>query len=244
MTMTRRDWLRSSSAAFLSVPVVELLSASPAHAAEWPFQLPKLPYAYDALEPVIDARTMEIHHDRHHAGYVRKLNAALEGKPELQKMTLVELLTGVNQLPEEVRTAVRNNGGGNYNHSLFWEVMQKNGGQPKGELKKAINDTFSSVEAMLEIFQKAAIGQFGSGWGWLTVGPNGKLSIISTPNQDNSLMFMVGRQIPLMGIDVWEHAYYLKYQNKRADYVQKWCSIIHWDMVSDRYNKILKELKG
>lgn len=197
-------------------------------------ELPALPYAYDALEPHIDAQTMEIHHSRHHATYVNNLNAALEGHEALQQKTVEELISDLNSVPESIRTAVRNNGGGHANHTLFWEIMGPNGGgKPTGALADAINETFGSFEKFQEEFTKAAVGRFGSGWAWLVL-DGGKLAIMSTANQDNPLM---EGKIPILGIDVWEHAYYLKYQNRRPDYIKAWWNVVNWDAVNQRYLK-------
>lgn len=197
-------------------------------------ELPALPYAFDALEPYIDAQTMEIHHGRHHATYVNNLNAALEGHVELQQKSVEDLISDLNSVPESIRTAVRNNGGGHANHTLFWEIMSPNGGgEPTGALAEAINETFGSFEKFKEEFTKAALGRFGSGWAWLVV-DGGKLAVTSTPNQDNPLM---EGKTPILGLDVWEHAYYLKYQNKRPDYVNAWWNVINWNAVNERYLK-------
>jgi Fe-Mn family superoxide dismutase len=196
-------------------------------------QLPPLPYAYNALEPYIDQQTMEIHHDRHHAAYVNNLNAALEGYPELQAKPIDELLRNLDALPDTIHTAVRNNGGGHANHTLFWDVMSPNGGgEPRGELAQAIEQTFGSVAKFKEDFSKAATTRFGSGWAWLVLDQEGKLSILSTANQDTPIS---DGKIPLLALDVWEHAYYLKYQNKRPDYIAAWWSIVDWDKVNTRY---------
>ena len=196
------------------------------------FTLPKLPYAYDALEPHIDARTMEIHHTKHHQAYVNNLNAAIEKAPELQGKSLDELMKGINTVPESVRTAVRNNGGGHWNHSMFWEIMGPGkGGEPSGKLGDAIKSAFGDFSKFKEQFAAAAAGRFGSGWAWL-VNDGGKLSITSTPNQDNPLMD--GKKA-ILGLDVWEHAYYLKYQNKRPDYVTAWWNVVNWDAVAKRF---------
>jgi superoxide dismutase, Fe-Mn family len=196
------------------------------------FELPALPYAYNALEPYIDEQTMVIHHDRHHATYVNNLNAALEGLDDLANLSIEELISNLDRVPEAKRTAVRNNGGGHANHTLFWEIMGPNGGQPKGEVLDAINSTFGSFDAFKEEFTKAAVGRFGSGWAWLVV-KDGKLAITSTPNQDNPLMD--GSGTPILGLDVWEHAYYLKYQNKRPDYIAAFWNVVNWDEVNKRY---------
>lgn len=197
-----------------------------------PFTLPALPYAYDALEPHIDARTMEIHHTKHHQAYVNNLNAALEKAPQLEGKSLDDLMKGINSVPETVRTAVRNNGGGHWNHSMFWEIMgPKKGGEPKGKIADAIKSSFGDFAKLKEQFAAAAAGRFGSGWAWLIDEGNGKLSITSTPNQDNPLM--EGKKA-VLGLDVWEHAYYLKYQNKRPDYVAAWWNVVNWDAVAKR----------
>jgi Fe-Mn family superoxide dismutase len=197
-------------------------------------QLPDLPYPHAALEPIIDEQTMRIHHGKHHAGYVSKLNAALEGHPDLQNKSIKDLLGGINSIPEEIRTAVRNNGGGHANHSLFWRAMAPDaGGEPTGELADAINETFGSFEKFKEEFSKTATGQFGSGWGWLVVS-GGKLKVYSTPNQDSP--YMKG-DTPVVGVDVWEHAYYLKYQNDRGTYVDKWWGVVNWQQVNENYKQ-------
>ena len=196
------------------------------------FELPQLPYAPDALEPHIDAQTMQIHHGKHHAAYVNNLNAALEKAPELQSRSLDELMRNIDQVPESVRTAVRNNGGGHWNHSLFWRIMgPKGGGEPQGGLAEGIRKDFGSLDDFKKQFAAAAAGRFGSGWAWL-VFDGGKLSITSTPNQDSPLM--EGKQA-ILGLDVWEHAYYLKYQNRRPDYVTAWWNVVDWSEVAKRY---------
>lgn len=196
------------------------------------FELPKLNYAHDALEPHIDAKTMEIHHGKHHAGYTSKLNAAVEGT-ELEGKSIEELLQNLDLS----NGAVRNNGGGFYNHRLFWEVMSPDGGgNPSGELAKAIDDSFGSFDAFKEKFSNAAATQFGSGWAWLCVHQGGGLEVCSTANQDNPLMPNVGcAGTPILGIDVWEHAYYLNYQNKRPDYIEAFFNVIHWGKVAELY---------
>ena len=196
------------------------------------FTLPSLPYAFNALEPHIDARTMEIHHGKHHQTYINNLNAALEGHADLQSKSLDELVKSIDSLPEAIRTAVRNNGGGHWNHSLFWEIMSPGGSQPSSELSAAIDKAFGSLDAFKEAFAKAATGRFGSGWAWLVVGSDGGLSITSTPNQDNPLM--EGKKA-ILGLDVWEHAYYLNYQNRRPDYIKAWWNVVNWAEVSKRY---------
>jgi Fe-Mn family superoxide dismutase len=193
--------------------------------------LPPLPYDYSALEPHVDARTMEIHHTKHHQGYVNNLNTALEKAPNLQDKDLEELLGNLDAVPEGIRTAVRNNGGGHWNHSMFWQIMGPNaGGEPTGKLADAIKSGFGGFDQFKEKFAAAATGRFGSGWAWL-IADGGKLSIDSTPNQDNPVM--QGKR-PILGLDVWEHAYYLKYQNRRADYIGAWWNIVNWDEVAKR----------
>lgn len=197
------------------------------------FELPPLPYAEDALEPHIDARTMSIHHDKHHAGYTNNLNNALEGHSDLAAKSIEDLLGDLDNVPESIRTAVRNNGGGYANHSLFWRVMGPNGGgSPSGDLADAINAAFGSFDAFKEAFSKAAGGRFGSGWAWLYVDGDGNLAVTSTPNQDTPLM---DGNTPILGLDVWEHAYYLNYQNRRGDYVAAWWSVVDWDAVAKNF---------
>ncbi len=204
-------------------------------------ELPTLPYAYDALEPHIDARTMEIHHTKHHAGYVNNLNAALEKYPDLQSVSLEVLLRNIHSVPEDIRTAVRNNGGGHANHSLFWAVMAPDGGgAPSGELAAAIDQAFGSFDAFRERFAKAAATRFGSGWAWLALTAFGKLVVYSTANQDSPYM---DGHTPLLGLDVWEHAYYLKYQNRRPEYVNNWWNVVNWEAVAENYAKALKALR-
>jgi len=199
------------------------------------FTLPPLPYAPDALEPHIDAQTMQIHHGKHHQTYVNNLNAALEKAPELQNRSIEELMREVERVPEGVRTAVRNNGGGHYNHSMFWQIMAPNaGGEPTGAIGEAIRSTFGDFGKFRDQFTAAGTGRFGSGWAWL-VADGGRLSITSTPNQDNPLM--EGKQ-PVMGLDVWEHAYYLKYQNRRPDYIQAWWNVVNWPEIGRRYEQL------
>ncbi len=199
--------------------------------------LPDLLYAKDALEPYIDAKTMEIHHDRHHQGYVNNLNNALADHPQLQEMPLDKLLADLDAVPESIRTAVRNNGGGHLNHSLFWRMMAPGGGEKdRGAIGAAIDSTFGSQENFQQTLGAAAAGQFGSGWAWL-VASKGKLEVISTANQDSPVSL---GKMPLLGVDVWEHAYYLKYQNKRADYVTAWWNVVNWDFV----NQLFSQAKG
>lgn len=197
-----------------------------------PHELPKLPYAFDALEPHIDAQTMQIHHGKHHQAYVNNLNAALDKHPDWQKKGLEEVLRNSNKVPDDIRTAVRNNGGGHHNHSLFWTIMaSKAGGEPKGKLADAIKKTFGDFSKFQETFTQAATTRFGSGWAWLVVS-GGKLEVYSTANQDSPLM---EGKVPVCGLDVWEHAYYLKYQNRRPDYIKAWWNVVNWEEVGRRF---------
>jgi Fe-Mn family superoxide dismutase len=237
--MTRRQALRKTALATVACAAASTLhttiaQTAPAPAASpapgGPFTVPPLPYAYDALEPYIDAETMHLHHDKHHAAYVANLNKAVAGT-DLGSQSVEQLLRNLDTVPESIRTAVRNQGGGDYNHTLFWKMMKKGGGgQPPADLAKAIDSAFGSFSAFKDNFTKAALGQFGSGWAWLTAG-GGALKIEATPNQDSPIS--KGR-VPLLGIDVWEHAYYLKYQNRRADYIAAWFNVINWDYISER----------
>ncbi|HEX2992873.1 MAG TPA: superoxide dismutase [Anaerolineales bacterium] len=196
------------------------------------FELPKLPYAADALEPYIDAQTMTLHHDKHHQTYVTNLNGAIEKHPELADKSLEDLLMDLNAVPEDIRMVVRNHGGGTWNHSMFWEIMGPNaGGAPSGELAQAVDSAFGSFDSFKADFEKAANGRFGSGWAWLVKKGSG-LAIVSTANQDNPLS---DGMTPILGIDVWEHAYYLKYQNRRAEYVTNWWNVVNWDAVAARF---------
>lgn len=200
----------------------------------YPFQLPDLGYAHDALEPHIDARTMQIHHGKHHKGYTDKLNAAMEGHPDLHDKSAKELLADLSQIPESARGAVRNNGGGFVNHSLFWKIMKPGGAQaPSGDLADAIDSSFGSLDDFKAEFKKAAGSRFGSGWAWLVVDGKGSLGITSTPNQDSPIS---DGKTPILGIDVWEHAYYLNYQNRRPDYVDAWWNVVNWDVVADHFS--------
>ena len=201
------------------------------------YELPPLPYPIDALEPHIDARTMEIHHGKHHGAYVTNVNKAIAGKPELEKKSPEALISNLNAVPEEIRTAVRNNGGGHVNHTMFWKLMaSKAGGPPSGRLGDDIKAAFGSFEAFKEKFEAAGVGRFGSGWAWLIV-KGGKLEITSTPNQDNPLM--EGNR-PVLGCDVWEHAYYLKYQNRRPDYMKAWWNVVNWAEANKNYEAAKK----
>jgi Fe-Mn family superoxide dismutase len=238
--MTRRQAIKTSALASVALTALsganaqdlisDLISTTPES-----FTLPPLPYAYDALEPHIDARTMEIHHDKHHAAYVANLNKTVADYPDLGKKSIEDLMKDLNDVPEKIRTAVRNNGGGHYNHSLFWLMMKPNGGgEPTGDLAKAIDTNFGSFDAFKDKFTEASTKVFGSGWTWL-VADGAKLKIVSTPNQDTPLS--IG-QIPLLGLDIWEHAYYLKHKNKRADYIAAWWNVVNWDFVSERHAKL------
>jgi superoxide dismutase, Fe-Mn family len=198
-------------------------------------KLPPLPYAYDALEPHIDKATMEFHHDKHHAAYVKNLNAALDKHPELKDKTIEQLLSNLNSVPEDIRTTVRNNGGGHVNHSMFWEIMKPNGGgEPTGAIASAINQNFGSYTEFKKLFNEAGTKRFGSGWAWLVRNKNGKLEVISTANQDSPIS---EGKFPIMGNDVWEHAYYLRYQNRRAEYLDAWWNVLNWDEINKRFTK-------
>jgi Fe-Mn family superoxide dismutase len=198
------------------------------------FKLPDLTYSYESLEPHIDARTMEIHHQNHHGTYVKNLNAAIEGHRDLEGKDIEEILMNLKQVPEQIRTAVQNNGGGHYNHTLFWSILHPGkGGEPKGRIAEAIHRHFQNPTEFKASFKKAALGRFGSGWVWLVTDPKHNLSIVTTPNQDSPLLEK-NRRI-LMGLDVWEHAYYLKYQFRRADYVDAWWNVVNWEEVGKRY---------
>jgi Fe-Mn family superoxide dismutase len=236
--MTRRDAIRTvalTAGALTLAP--SLLRGENEEKLTYPYKLPDLGYSYDALEPHIDTLTMQIHHDKHHNAYVENLNKALaEADPKFQKMTLEELLTELDQLPEKIRTPVRNNAGGHYNHSLFWLTLKKDeGGKPSGELATAIDKKFTNYDEFKKNLSEASAKVFGSGWGWLVL--NGKeLEITSTPNQDSPIS---KHQVPLLGIDVWEHSYYLKHQNRRPEYLEAFWSVINWDYVGDRYKKAM-----
>ncbi len=200
-----------------------------------PFELPPLPYDYTALEPYIDEQTMHLHHDKHHQAYVTNLNNALQGQSEFENMPIEDLIRRINDVPENIRTAVRNNGGGHANHTMFWEIMTPGGAkEPTGDLANAINQTFGSFDAFKTQFNDAGTKRFGSGWAWLVVAQGGALQVLSTANQDSPLM---DGQYPVMGNDVWEHAYYLKYQNRRPEYLAAWWNVVNWDEVAKRYEK-------
>ena len=236
--MTRRQALQTTAivtAAAATVPSALAQDPPPGKLGSGIHVVPPLSYAFDALEPHIDARTMEIHHDRHHKAYVDNLNKAIAAHAELKAKTTEEMLQHLASVPEDVRTAIRNNGGGHYNHKLFWQMMKKDGGgEPKGDLGKGIEQTFGNFADFKTKFSEAATKVFGSGWAWLTL-KDGKLAIEPVPNQDSPVS--QGKQV-LLGLDVWEHAYYLKYQNKRADYVTAWWNVVNWDFVADRYSKL------
>jgi Fe-Mn family superoxide dismutase len=234
--LTRRHFLASAGAAAAALTLAPV-SALAADDKPKGFTLPPLPYAYDALEPHIDAETMKLHHDAHHKAYVDNLNKALSGQPKLQEMTIVDILRRIDTVPETIRQAVINNGGGHANHTMFWEIMgPKSGGQPKGELAKAIDKAFGSFDKFQQDLTNAGMTRFGSGWGWLVLS-DGKLQVHNTLNQDSP--FMKG-QFPIMGVDVWEHAYYLKYRNRRADYIKAWWNVVNWDNIAGRYQRALK----
>ncbi len=202
------------------------------------YTLPPLAYPYNALEPHIDARTMEIHHTKHHQAYINNVNNAIKGKADLESKSVEELIASINAIPEDIRNVVRNNGGGHANHTFFWTIMgPKAGGQPKGKVAAAINQAFGSFDAFKEKFAQAATTRFGSGWAWLSVTKDGKLEVSSTPNQDSPLM---EGKTPILGIDVWEHAYYLHYQNRRPDYVAAFWNVVNWQEVERRFNSIKK----
>jgi Fe-Mn family superoxide dismutase len=237
----KRTALASAACAVAGVlPVARAATNLPAGAApatSGPFVVPPLPYAFDALEPYLDARTMELHHDKHHGAYVANLNKAIAPFPELGKKSIEELLAGLDTVPESIRTAVRNQGGGHYNHTLFWQMLKKDAGEPQGALAAAVDKSFGGFSAFKDKFTEAAAKVFGSGWAWMVLGPNQQLSIESTPNQDSPVS--QGKR-PLLGIDVWEHAYYLKYQNRRAEYVAAFFHVINWDFVAQRYARLMQ----
>jgi len=230
--LDRRGFLKGAAIAGATFAMPSLLSSAVARAADGDaYKLPPLPYAFDALEPYIDAKTMEIHHDKHHAAYVANLNKAVAGT-QLGKKSVKELITHLDDVPEAIRTTVRNNAGGDANHTLFWELLKKDGGAPSGDLKAAIESQLGGFDKFKDDFTKAALTRFGSGWAWLSVNKDGKLVVESTANQDSPLMT---GNMPILGLDVWEHAYYLKYQNRRPDYVTAFFSVINWPKVADLY---------
>lgn len=262
--MTRRHALKTTALATALCATANSATSlraqtSAAAPATGPFKLPPLPYAFDALEPHIDARTMEIHHDKHHAAYVANLNKAIAEAPELGQKPVEELLKNLSAVPEKIRMAVRNQGGGHYNHTLFWQMMKKDGGgKPTAELAKSIDQSFGSFSAFKEKFTEAATKTFGSGWAWLVAGREKMLAIVTTPNQDTPIADESGGlpkgarealqkrygltpesgKTPLLGLDVWEHAYYLKYQNRRPEYIATWFNVINWDFVAQTYDKL------
>jgi Fe-Mn family superoxide dismutase len=242
VSFNRRQILRAglgvASAAIADRVFVSEVSAAGAE-SKLGYTLPPLPYAYNALEPHIDTKTMEIHHDKHHAAYVDNLNKALANHPKLLKKDPVTLIREINDVPEDIRQAVINNGGGHVNHSLFWQMMAPNAGGPAtGDVGKAIQKAFGNFEDFKTQFADAGIKRFGSGWAWLITEPSGKLQIVSTANQDSPYMIGKGQNV-LLGVDVWEHAYYLKYQNKRPDYLKAWWNVVNWDFVNDLYAKAM-----
>jgi superoxide dismutase, Fe-Mn family len=226
-------------ASLITVGILLYSRKEHAQSDHYPFRLPALPYAYDALEPYIDTQTMKIHHDLHHQAYINGLNEALKEHPELQKKTVTELLQELNTLPEPLRVAVRNFGGGHANHSLFWTLLTPTSTkEPVGQLKEALIKQFGSFEEFKKQFDKAAMSVFGSGWAWLVIDPSGTLKIVTTPNQESPLSDGL---VPLLCLDVWEHAYYLKYQNKRRDYTDAWWNVVHWTEVEKNFEKATKK---
>jgi superoxide dismutase, Fe-Mn family len=244
MVLNRRNFLiilgAATGTAALSnfnAPAIAQGSQKPsqADANSLPFMLPPLPYAYNALEPHIDAETMKFHHDKHHAAYIKKLNEAVNKYPELKQKSVEDLVKNVDTLPEDVRKTIRNNGGGHLNHTMFWEIMSpKGGGQPTGAIAEAITKSFGSFSAFQEQFNEAGKNRFGSGWAWLVMDGNRQLKVTSTANQDSPL---IEGLFPIMGNDVWEHAYYLKYRNKRDEYLKQWWNVVNWEEINKRYQK-------
>ncbi len=221
--------------AIATTPPTHTTLIAQADSSEAAFTLPDLPYAYGALKPYVDAKTMTIHHDKHHAGYVKNLNAAIDKHPELKGKTVEDLLRNLNTIPADIRTAVRNNAGGHANHTMFWSIMApKAGGEPTGAIGEAIQATFGSFESFQQEFNTAGLKRFGSGWVWLVLNQNGQLAITSTANQDSPLL---EGKYPIMGNDVWEHAYYLNYQNRRGDYLTAWWNVVNWDEVNNRFKQ-------
>jgi Fe-Mn family superoxide dismutase len=240
--MHRRDFIGKASLAAAALGASSL-SAQTSSTKTMSYTLAPLPYPHAALEPHIDQATMEIHHGKHHATYVANLNKALESAPELASKSIEELISNISALPEAIRGAVRNNGGGHWNHTFFWNLMAPSaGGQPSGALAEAITSAFGSFDDFKAKFEAAGLGRFGSGWAWLCLKSDKSLCICSTPNQDNPLMAGIAEcpGTPLLGCDVWEHAYYLKYQNKRADYITAWFNLVNWDFVAARYEKAMQ----
>jgi superoxide dismutase, Fe-Mn family len=246
MWLNRRNFLivigvTSGAAALSNWNIASAQNTQPTTSDDPSFKLPPLPYAYDALEPYIDKRTMEFHHDKHHATYVKNLNEAINKYPDLKGKTVEQLLQNLSTIPNDIRKTVRNNGGGHLNHTMFWEIMSPNPDrqprQPQGEIAQAIQKTFGSFEKFQTQFNEAGSKQFGSGWAWLVADKKGALKVMSTPNQDSPLLEGMN---PIMGNDVWEHAYYLKYQNRRADYLKSWWYVVNWKEVDRRYKQFLK----
>jgi Fe-Mn family superoxide dismutase len=243
MTLNRRHFLfllgaGTGTFALDSFALAEQSPTSKPPSTKAAIELPPLAYAYEALEPHIDARTMQFHHDKHHAAYVKNLNAALDKHPELKGRTVEELLRRLNQVPADIRTTVRNNGGGHVNHSMFWKIMKpQGGGEPTGEIATAINQNFGNFAAFKKQFNEAGAARFGSGWVWLVRNKNGKLEITTTANQDNPIS---EGKYPILGNDVWEHAYYLNYQNRRADYLEAWWNVVNWDEINRRFTEASK----
>jgi Fe-Mn family superoxide dismutase len=237
MTLNRRHFLfllgATTGSAALGIFPAQSFAQSISNKQEEYFKVLPLPYAYDALEPHIDAETMRFHHDKHYVAYTKNLNAAINQYPELKGKTIEELLSNLNQVPKKIRTTVQNNGGGYLNHTMFWQIMSpKGGGKPTGEIASAIEDNFGSFAAFQEAFNQAGSSRFGSGWAWLVLDKKGKLQVISTANQDSPLM--QGLQ-PIMGNDVWEHAYYLKYKNNRGEYLKNWWNVVNWEEINKRF---------
>jgi len=234
MSMNRRAMLRQAGVGAAAL----LLNPLAATAQDKMFTLPKLPYDYDALEPSIDKLTMEIHHDKHHQAYVTNLNNALKAQPDLFKEPIETILRNIDKVDAKIKQAVINNGGGHANHTMFWEIMgPKGGGKPAGKLAEAITSTFTSLDKLQELVNTKGLGQFGSGWSWLIVGKDKKLDVISTANQDSPLLTGA---TPVLGVDVWEHAYYLKYKNLRGDYLKAWWNVVNWANVGERFDKAMK----
>ena len=237
MKIIKNKKLYSVMVIILLCTIVFLSYSNSESNAKGPFSLPELTYKYNALEPYIDAETMKIHHKKHHAAYIDNLNKALSKYPELSNKSIEYLLTNLEELPEDIKESVRNNGGGHYNHSLFWSIMGDNEeSEPTGQLKEVILKSFNTFENFQEEFKIAATSRFGSGWVWLIKDTKGNLKIISTPNQDSPIMDSI---IPILGLDVWEHAYYLKYQNKRGEYVDNWWKVVNWEEVEKRYTSLV-----
>ncbi|WP_242071979.1 superoxide dismutase [Nostoc sp. FACHB-110] len=238
MTLNRRHFLFLLGAGAGAFALDSVALADKPQTTAGAIELPPLPYAYDALEPHIDAKTMQFHHDKHHAAYVKNLNAALDKHPELKNKSVEELLRKLGKIPADIRTTVRNNGGGHVNHSMFWKIMKpQGGGEPTGEISAAINQNFGNFAALKKQFNEAGAARFGSGWVWLVRNNNGKLEITTTANQDNPIS---EGKYPILGNDVWEHAYYLNYQNRRADYLEAWWNVVNWDEINKRFAEASK----